>query len=300
MGIKFNCPNGHKLHVKSFLAGKKGVCPECGARFRIPKPTAQDDHDDGHAVDIGAAASGIITNPSGPFATSTTVPGSGPGLGQPSVGPASPAPSVSAAPWPVGPQALPTGSMPAVGGSIPVAASAGSVAPFPGPQAPTGIQFPDVAHGVATGGPTVGVPAIVAQPQADPISENPAAVWYVRPPSGGQYGPARGDVMRKWITEGRVTADSLVWREGWTDWKNAAASLPGFSSPTAASVPAIPEFTTAIARPTTPYIARRKKSNALGVAVLVVLALVCIALVAVLVVVLGGVQLDGSTVPTGE
>ncbi len=36
MGIKVHCPNGHELHVKSFLAGKRGICPECGARFSIP------------------------------------------------------------------------------------------------------------------------------------------------------------------------------------------------------------------------------------------------------------------------
>jgi hypothetical protein len=36
MGIRFRCPSGHKLHVKAFLAGKRGVCPHCGARFVIP------------------------------------------------------------------------------------------------------------------------------------------------------------------------------------------------------------------------------------------------------------------------
>jgi hypothetical protein len=36
MGIRLHCPNGHKVHVKSFLAGKRGVCPECGAKFDIP------------------------------------------------------------------------------------------------------------------------------------------------------------------------------------------------------------------------------------------------------------------------
>ena len=36
MGIRFTCPNGHKLHVKEFLAGKRGVCPSCGAKFVIP------------------------------------------------------------------------------------------------------------------------------------------------------------------------------------------------------------------------------------------------------------------------
>src|SRR5215212_6385395 len=37
MGIRFNCPNGHKLNVKEFLAGKRGVCPQCGAKFIIPE-----------------------------------------------------------------------------------------------------------------------------------------------------------------------------------------------------------------------------------------------------------------------
>jgi len=37
MGIRFQCPNGHKLHVKAFLAGKRGICPECEARFIVPR-----------------------------------------------------------------------------------------------------------------------------------------------------------------------------------------------------------------------------------------------------------------------
>ncbi len=36
MGIRFYCPQGHKLNVKSFLAGKTGVCPHCDARVKIP------------------------------------------------------------------------------------------------------------------------------------------------------------------------------------------------------------------------------------------------------------------------
>src|SRR5438045_3616014 len=38
MGIRFSCPSGHKLNVKTFLAGKRGVCPQCGATFVIPNP----------------------------------------------------------------------------------------------------------------------------------------------------------------------------------------------------------------------------------------------------------------------
>lgn len=36
MGIVAYCPQGHRIKVKNQLAGRKGVCPECGARFRIP------------------------------------------------------------------------------------------------------------------------------------------------------------------------------------------------------------------------------------------------------------------------
>ena len=65
----------------------------------------------------------------------------------------------------------------------------------------------------------------------DPIDEAPQAIWYVRPPSGGQYGPARGDIMRKWMGEGRVSPDSLVWREGWDDWRTAAEAFPSLGGP---------------------------------------------------------------------
>lgn len=38
MGIVAHCPMGHRMKVKDHLAGKKGVCPTCGATFRIPRP----------------------------------------------------------------------------------------------------------------------------------------------------------------------------------------------------------------------------------------------------------------------
>jgi hypothetical protein len=36
MGIRFYCPNGHRLNVKKFQAGQKGICPRCGATMQIP------------------------------------------------------------------------------------------------------------------------------------------------------------------------------------------------------------------------------------------------------------------------
>ena len=36
MGIRFYCPNGHKLNVKQFQAGRTGICPRCGVTMPIP------------------------------------------------------------------------------------------------------------------------------------------------------------------------------------------------------------------------------------------------------------------------
>lgn len=40
MGIVAFCPQGHRVKVKDHLAGRKGICPECGTRFRIPLESA--------------------------------------------------------------------------------------------------------------------------------------------------------------------------------------------------------------------------------------------------------------------
>lgn len=37
MGIEAFCPNGHRVKVKNELAGRKGICPQCQSRFRIPR-----------------------------------------------------------------------------------------------------------------------------------------------------------------------------------------------------------------------------------------------------------------------
>lgn len=40
MGIVAYCPNGHRVKVKDELAGRKGICPQCQVRFRIPRGEA--------------------------------------------------------------------------------------------------------------------------------------------------------------------------------------------------------------------------------------------------------------------
>jgi hypothetical protein len=67
--------------------------------------------------------------------------------------------------------------------------------------------------------------------------------------------------MRQWIAEGRVTADSLVWRNGWPDWLNAGNvfdSLPKVATPTdkLSETPA-PELLRSSSTP----VSRRRKSD---------------------------------------
>ncbi|MBQ9373047.1 MAG: DUF4339 domain-containing protein [Thermoguttaceae bacterium] len=42
MGIRFFCPNGHPLNVRTELAGRKGYCPTCKVKMRIPKESMRD------------------------------------------------------------------------------------------------------------------------------------------------------------------------------------------------------------------------------------------------------------------
>lgn len=141
MGVRFECPAGHKLHVKAELAGKRGICPECGAKFIVPSFSGQRVPEDN-----GVAA----TSAAGP-----------PPLRQ----------------------------------------------------------------------------------SAAPATSVEAAAWYIRPASGGQFGPANDEVFAQWIAEGRVSADSWVWRNGWADWQSGSEALREFGArpPMPASVPT-PDF----------------------------------------------------------
>jgi hypothetical protein len=130
--------------------------------------------------------------------------------------------------------------------------------------------------------PMQGVPLAAI---SDPIAEAPAAIWYVRPPTGGQFGPARGDVMRKWVSEGRVSVDSLVWREGWPDWKNAGQLFPNLAQASASGQSAGPAALPAIGAPIRSLPRHSTKSrggSGLAIALLVTLAIVCVGLVGVL------------------
>ena len=57
--------------------------------------------------------------------------------------------------------------------------------------------------------------------QTPPPAESEAPAWYIRPAAGGMFGPADDTVIHQWVAEGRVGADSHVWRTGWPEWRLA-------------------------------------------------------------------------------
>jgi hypothetical protein len=198
MGIRLVCPQGHKLHVKAFLAGKRAICPHCGEKVLVPVAN------DAKAT-AGESPYGEAHPAGSPLSLETTIDLADLPTAQPEGSGAPVASSVRTVPNQAAPSVVPATTaiapVPALPQSLPQSAAA--------TPAPTALGIPPMAPGVA----------VAAR---DPIAENPNAVWYVRPKSGGQFGPAPGNMMRQWIGESRVAGDSLVWREGWAEWRMAS------------------------------------------------------------------------------
>lgn len=276
MGIRFHCPTcSHKLNVKAFLAGKRGVCPQCGAGLDIPlesqvrkeasekkraaKPPGRDKSESVEAEDLLAVpVSAPARVDDVPVAAAS--------------GPRITVPTSSA------PQAATAATSPVI-----------SIATSAAPSAPARRTVP--VQPITPVQPVAPVATPVPAAPVDHIEEAPDSSWYVRPPSGGQYGPARGNIMRKWITEGRVSADSLVWREGWDDWIAANEAFPSLGSVATPPVPApapvsynpSPPATT---ESTSSYRPRRRNTSTLAITTVVVLGLMSVALLVTLIIVM--------------
>lgn len=164
MGVRFECPAGHKLHVKAHLAGQRGICPECGVRFIVPNFS-------GGRVAEAPAGGGS------------------------------------------------SGSNRFVSVSL---ESSDSFA--------AGLD--QAAAGIA------------------PAADGGGVAWYVRPASGGQYGPIDAAGFKQWVSEGRVSADSWVWRTGWSDWKSGGEALRLFTTETTRLAPPLPSQRATRAAPT--------------------------------------------------
>jgi len=213
MGIRFYCSNGHKLNVKEFQGGKKGICPYCGVKIRIPTESTRKSSKERlaeerrrttemAAADNPPAESAFVATPNDlPEPTKSSFP-------EPAMAPAPFAPATAD-------QAVP-----------PAYPSGGVVS---APAGPGGAILGTPISGPRTRCAVTEAATPAAQPTTapvDPLAESGNSVWYVRPLSGGQFGPATAEIMRSWVDEGRVSSDSMVWREGWPDWVGAVTVFP--------------------------------------------------------------------------
>ena len=146
MGIRFACHTcGKHLNIKNELAGRRGICPSCSSRFRIPT----EDTEKSTPVEEPKRVSPTVSSDASPAAAATL------------------------------------------------------------PQADSAAAAPKSQIS-----------------SLDILTSDPTSTWYVRPPNGGQYGPATGEILRQWIAEGRVATTALLWRDGWPQWREASEALP--------------------------------------------------------------------------
>ncbi|WP_404310191.1 DUF4339 domain-containing protein [Neorhodopirellula lusitana] len=207
MGVRFACHAcGKRLNIKTELAGRRGICPACSVRFRIPAydtefstPVQTEE-----SVPIGdsVAMAGALAD-----STNGTEAGDAGMLSEISSGGGSATNVVRQNTANVGQResAVDSQTGHAQAGDAQLAGQQPESAQSSNPSTPGHESAPPPAVQEGFGGPT--------------------ATWYVRPPTGGQYGPADGPTMEQWMKEGRIAQNAMVWRDGWKDWREASETL---------------------------------------------------------------------------
>lgn len=116
-----------------------------------------------------------------------------------------------------------------------------------------------------------------------------AGDWYVRPPSGGQFGPADVSLLRAWIEEGRVTPDSFVWCQGWGDWQLAGEAFTTVNESKSAFVnEAEDSGQVAAVKTRTAYLKARQRRTMRNLIGLITGTIVVVVLIIILIFVIGG------------
>ena len=197
MGIHFVCHHcSYALHVKDFQAGKRGKCPNCRGSFRIPAndssySSALEDSSENSAVANVRNAFKQVNKTSGDaqdLSSSDSV-------------------AIALEQSPLAKKAGPSDTKKTKATSSKTS------------DAKTANKVPSVE--------TVPQESAVESPvMPAALSDAPDAKWFVRPPSGGQFGPAPSQLLLAWVTESRVTAESYLWREGFADWQLASELVP--------------------------------------------------------------------------
>ncbi len=146
MGIRFKCHHCQaSLNIKTDLANKRGVCPQCQGKFRIPLESQE------HSLDLDQDV-----------------------------------------------------AIPSIKETTRVPAIANAAHQDPQHQIPS---------------PTTALNASSDTPSSKSSSSEP--VYFVRPPSGGEYGPANKETIELWISQRRITGETLICQVGSSQWKKA-------------------------------------------------------------------------------
>jgi GYF domain 2 len=197
MGIKFYCPNGHKVNVKSFLAGKKGLCPKCGVRVDIPLQSVSQSQ----STATSANGTTSLIDPEElvdqiSFEDPEVAASQGMALMQDEPQFESPQ---QTADW---------SSSEGSGLDLSTHFSTGSAANvLDEPSNADDLRLPP--------GSASGRPSVTANP-----------IWHVQFANGEQFGPLDDAMLQSWLAEGRMSPEDLVWRQGWAQWQSAMTAFP--------------------------------------------------------------------------
>lgn len=198
MGIVARCPNGHRIKVKDELAGRKGICPTCSARFRIPRkdsaPEATADSPAG-ALDRPPMARVVSLDPLALMALPKAY-----ALDEAdAVDTAEPLVELS--------DAVP---------DFAPADSDAAVAGFAGAEESVDESIDDVAGDDTL---TDDASANEAQPLHAALDERPDLAWCVAVRGGAPSAPLDTEALRTWLESGEASVDHVVWRQDWPEWR---------------------------------------------------------------------------------
>jgi hypothetical protein len=209
MGIVSYCPNGHRVKVKDFQAGRRVLCPTCGDRFRIPEASTGPG---GPATAHAASSPAAIAS-----ATAALEPPLDPALPLARFVPLDPALIVTL------PRALPFGS-----------ARAKALVAESGMQDHAAKEAHEPATATAaerfeaepfeTEGPT----DAALQPLHPAIADRPDLSWRIAYPGGEPSEPVDATTMQEWIAGGQAEGTELVWRTDWAEWLPVCGVFPEF------------------------------------------------------------------------
>ena len=212
MGIRFACHHcNHALHLKDFQAGKRGKCPACNQSFRIPQ------HSTDYSIPLEEKGVQNTTSTPAVIAKATETKATAVNVSKASVGSgaklANKPEAVSAAKRDEKVAVAKRQEIKVRKSDEAASAQAASVTNTTRDESTSNQRSAQESSSKKDG-------------TVKAFESNPLAQWYVRPPSGGQYGPADAKLLTQWITENRVTADSLIWFDGLTQWTVAGSFLP--------------------------------------------------------------------------